>query len=54
MFVTWASCGNSVLNSWKKTGNGFAALKMIPGTPKDKRDVYRLEKRSSYERLMEE
>ena len=30
MFVSWASCGNSVLNSWKQSGICSAALKMIP------------------------
>ena len=46
---TWASCGNSVLNSWKKSGIGSAASKLMSATPKDSRVLYWIEKISIHD-----
>ena len=46
---TRGSCDNLVFNSWKKSGIGSAALKMISGTPKDRRVLHWMDKTSIYD-----
>ena len=46
---TRGSCDNLVLNSWKKSGTGSAASKLMPATPKDRRVLYWIEKTSIYD-----
>ena len=43
------SCDNLVFDSWKKSGTGSAASKLMSATPKDRRVLHWTEKTSIYD-----
>ena len=46
---TRGSCDNLALDSWKKSGTGSAASKLMSGTPKDRRVLHWSEKTSIHD-----